>query len=237
VRFWWIRFGPIFAGEIGGEDGVNDGGPLRVSYLDESMVLVDGTETANAIPPARTYAHVLINENIPATTRHLQLDLILRANAGGSTLPFADDCEASIAYQYGFASRRQRSAWDAALSVICELGPKPYAIVGRDRNDTTDRRALGHKSHRHLALDEAPRLHVVHTVTGGMQAGCCGGPREPCNPAASPPAPRQRPARGSMRSRLRPRAPARSSRGSRGDPAADAPAATRGRWAWFGSRG
>jgi hypothetical protein len=87
-----------FSAWIGGEDGVNEGGRLRVSYLDDSMVLVDSTETANSIPPAGTYAQVPINENIPATTRSLQLDLILRGNAGGSTLPFADDCEASIAY-------------------------------------------------------------------------------------------------------------------------------------------
>jgi hypothetical protein len=70
-----------FSAWIGGEDGVNDGGRLRVNYLDESLVLVDSTETANAIPPAGTYAQVSIDENIPATTRHLQLDLILRGNA------------------------------------------------------------------------------------------------------------------------------------------------------------
>jgi hypothetical protein len=39
-----------------------------------------------------------ISENIPAGTRHLQLDFILRGNAGGSTLPFADDFSASIDY-------------------------------------------------------------------------------------------------------------------------------------------
>jgi hypothetical protein len=85
-----------FSAWIAGEDGVNDGGRLRVNYLDESLAPVDSTETANSIQAAGTYAQVTINENIPATTRHLQLDLILRGNAGGSTLPFADDCEASI---------------------------------------------------------------------------------------------------------------------------------------------
>jgi hypothetical protein len=87
-----------FSAWIGGEDGVNDGARLRINYLDASMTLIDSTETANSIPPAGTYAQVSINENIPAATRHLQLDLILRGNAGGSTLPFADDCEASIEY-------------------------------------------------------------------------------------------------------------------------------------------
>jgi hypothetical protein len=87
-----------FSAWIGGEDGVNDGGRPRVNYLDAALALVDSTETANSIPPAGTYPQVSINETIPATTRHLQLDLILRGNAGGSTLPFADDGAASIEY-------------------------------------------------------------------------------------------------------------------------------------------
>jgi hypothetical protein len=42
-------------------------------------------------------------------------------------------------WSYGFASWRRRSAREATLAFTCELGPKPYAIIGRDGNDTTDR--------------------------------------------------------------------------------------------------
>lgn len=42
-------------------------------------------------------------------------------------------------WDYGFRAWRTRSAADAALVFTCELGPKPYAITGRDGNDTTDR--------------------------------------------------------------------------------------------------
>ncbi|MBX4942567.1 sugar phosphate isomerase/epimerase [Rhizobium binae] len=42
-------------------------------------------------------------------------------------------------WDYGMREWRSRAASNAELVFTCELGPKPYAITGRDGNDTTDR--------------------------------------------------------------------------------------------------
>ena len=42
-------------------------------------------------------------------------------------------------WKYGFESWRRRAGADDSLGFVCELGPKPYAIIGPDGNDAADR--------------------------------------------------------------------------------------------------
>jgi hypothetical protein len=59
-------------------------------------------------------------------------------------------------WQYGFASWRRRAGPNDSLAFVCELGPKPYAITGRDGNDTTDRWAEALLMREHVRKLWAP---------------------------------------------------------------------------------
>ena len=42
-------------------------------------------------------------------------------------------------WEYGFRSWRQRAPPDAVLTILCELGPREYAMTGHDGNELSDR--------------------------------------------------------------------------------------------------
>ena len=42
-------------------------------------------------------------------------------------------------WDYGFKSWRRRAGPNDSLAFVCELGPRPYAIIDRDGNDSNDR--------------------------------------------------------------------------------------------------
>jgi hypothetical protein len=52
-------------------------------------------------------------------------------------------------WDYGFRSWRRRAGANDSLAFVCELGPKPYAITGRDGEDSTDRWEEGLLLQRH----------------------------------------------------------------------------------------
>ena len=55
-----------------------------------------------------------------------------------------------------FESWRRRAGPNDSLAFVCELGPKPYAITGRDGNDTTDRWAEALLMREHVRKLWAP---------------------------------------------------------------------------------
>jgi hypothetical protein len=68
-------------------------------------------------------------------------------------------------WEYGFRSLRERAGSDCKICFTCELGPKPYAITGRDGNDTTDRwaeslhmKALVEDLHARIAAESQPAM-------------------------------------------------------------------------------
>jgi hypothetical protein len=61
-------------------------------------------------------------------------------------------------WDYGFRSWRRRAGPDDSLAFVCELGPRPYAIIDRDGNDSTDRwaEALLMRDHVRKLWDALP---------------------------------------------------------------------------------
>lgn len=85
-----------FQGYVVGEDGVNDGGWLRATFLDAADTQISVETTPTTITPAGVYQLVTLDAAVPSGTRKVRLDVAARTNAGGSTHAAWDDVEASI---------------------------------------------------------------------------------------------------------------------------------------------
>lgn len=109
------------------------------------------------LPLLADLSHFLVGREFPfpvSAENHAQIHRILDASWGfHGRVASREQAQIEISFPhhkpwvdlfedwwgYGFASWRARGPAGASLSFTCELGPAPYAITGRDGNDTTDR--------------------------------------------------------------------------------------------------